>query len=355
MAEYTVKDIAKMVGISTGTVSRVLNGAGNVDPQIVERTIKVLRETGYLENKRYRNRERKAARTNRICVIAPGMSPAWSNNSLWTNYFSGIELACRSRNYKCEIHFAESGVSPLDIAKSLQSCDGVLMKTPTVLPDFLPFLKKEIPLVCFGGFNPLLECPQFVLDNHACGMLATETLLQMGHRDVVFVNHESGHRMFVGRCLGYIETMRYSGLFRPDRIIEIPGNPELEYEPVTVLPDMSGVVQNILVMHPRPTAVIMANDWAAAAFFNACAAAGVRIPGDISVISFDNYISICEILNPPLSSVALPLAEAAEFAARTLFDLIEHIGVPRQNVAFTQYFSGKIYLRSSTANIKGEN
>jgi len=211
MADYTVKDIAKMAGISTGTVSRVLNGAGNVDPEIVERAMKVLRDTGYLENKRYRNRERKTARTNRICVIAPGMSPAWSNNSLWTNYFSGIEQACRSRNYKCEIHFAEPGVSPLDIAKSLQSCDGVLMKTPTVLPDFLPFLKKEIPLVCFGGFNPLLECPQFVLDNHACGMLVTETLLQLGHRDIVFVNHESGHRMFVGRCIGYMETMRCAG------------------------------------------------------------------------------------------------------------------------------------------------
>ena len=75
--EITIKDVAKLVGFSTGTVSRVLNGAPNVNPEINSRILRVLKESGYLAKERYRPGRRTRRCGSRICMLAPDMSANW--------------------------------------------------------------------------------------------------------------------------------------------------------------------------------------------------------------------------------------------------------------------------------------
>ena len=90
MSDYTIKDIARMAGVSTGTVSRVLNGADNIAPDLYARTMEVLRSTNYLESKRRvvaAGTESKVRRMmKRICVVTPDMTAAWSGHQLWNEY-----------------------------------------------------------------------------------------------------------------------------------------------------------------------------------------------------------------------------------------------------------------------------
>ena len=331
MSDYTIKDIARMAGVSTGTVSRVLNGADNIAPGLYAKTMEVLKSTNYLESKRrvVAGTEPKTRKSiKRICVVTPDMTAAWSGHQLWNEYLHGIENACRAANCRYEVQFASPGLSPEEQAESLSSSDGILIK------------------------NALeVLCPQIAIDNYAVGVVMTEHFLKMGHTRIAFVNHETHHKMFVTRERGYVETMRAAGLYDEKLLLEHKTYPGREFSPLRTLPDMRSTLDRLLRMTPLPTAVVFVNDWAAAGFYQACQAQGVAIPDIFSVCGVDNTLSICEILNPALSSFELPWSRVSEFAAASLIEMIDGIGRHRMNVTSVQYLGGKLVLRNSIRKI----
>ncbi len=350
MSDYTIKDIARMAGVSTGTVSRVLNGADNIAPGLYAKTMEVLKSTNYLESKRRviagtEPKTRKAMK--RICVVTPDMTSAWSGHHLWNEYLHGIENACRAANCRYEVQFASPELSPAEQAESLVSSDGILIKSSFDVPDFMQFLPPELPVVGFGSYNPGMLCPQIAIDNYAVGVVMTEHFLKMGHTRIAFVNHETHHKMFVARERGYVETMRAAGLYDEALLIEHKTYPDREFSPLQSLPDMKPCLSELLRVTPRPTAIVFVNDWAAAGFYQACQARNIAIPDTFSVCGVDNTLSICEILNPSLSSFELPWSKVSEFAAASLIEMIEGIGRHRMNVTSVQYLGGRLVLRDS--------
>lgn len=343
-----------MAGVSTGTVSRVLNGADNIAPDLYEKTMKVLRSTNYLEAKRrvVAGTEPKTGNAmKRICVVTPDMTSAWSGHQLWNEYLHGIENACRAANCRYEVQFSSPELSPERLAESLASSDGVLIKSAFDVPAFMKFLPEELPVVGFGSYNPGMVCPQIAIDNYAVGVVMTEHFLKMGHTRIAFVNHETHHKMFVTREQGYIETMRAAGLYDDALLIEHKTVLEKEFSPLQSLPDMNLILGNLLSITPRPTAVVFVNDWAAAGFYQACQTRGIAIPDAFSVCGVDNTLSICEILNPSLSSFELPWSKVSEFAAASLIEMINGIGRHRMNLTSVQYLGGRLVLRNSIREI----
>lgn len=354
MSDYTIKDIARMAGVSTGTVSRVLNGADNIAPGLYAKTMEVLRSTNYLENKRRvvagtEPRSRKSMK--RICVVTPDMTAAWSGHQLWNEYLHGIENACRAANCRYEVQFASPDLTPEEQAESMASSDGILIKNSLEVPEFMKFLPPEMPVVGFGSYNPGMLCPQIAIDNYAVGVVMTESFLKMGHRRIAFINHETHHKMFITRERGYVETMRAAGLYDESLLIEHKTLPEREFSPLQTLPDMKWTLELLLQMNPRPSAVLFVNDWAAAGFYQACQAQGISIPDVFSVCGVDNTLSICEILNPALSSFELPWSKVSEFAAASLIEMVQGIGRHRMNVTSVQYLGGRLVLRNSIREI----
>lgn len=360
MSNYTIRDIAKMVGVSTGTVSRVLNNADNVDPEIYDRTMAAIKKTNYTPGSKGRkpgskNISREGKATNVISVVSTRMSGAWEGSSLWMKYMEGVEKACRERDFHMIMYFANPLKSDREVMGELmERSSGCLWKSSGESTGYFRKLCANMPVVGFGAYDPLQPVPQVALDDYSAGVVATEKLIKMGHTRIAFVNPESHHKMFVARGQGYVGVMKHHGLFDPAMMFEVPTeeNDERIMLPQSTPPDMGVALKAFLEVSPRPTAVIFANDWAAAGFYRTCKEHGVSIPDEFSVVGIDTTDSMCELLVPRLSSVAMPFSKVAYFAAMKLIDMISGIGSYQQNEASVQYLPGVFYDRESTRQIQ---
>ncbi len=358
MAEYSIRDIARMAGVSVGTVSRILNHATNVDEGIRQRTMEVIRQDNYRSGRRGRRAAARSVttapdRTRTLALISPGMGSAWKSNELWTSYMAGIEAACQERRCRLTLYMADAKQE--DIAREIsRNSDGLLIKMENALPDYLKELITLLPAVGFGAAHTIDPLPQVIVDNNAGGLLATERLLKLGHRRIAFINHEAFNEMFIARSNGYLEVMKSTGHFRPEYLIEFsPQNREegRAVDPEQTPPDMSEALNRLLAIPERPTAVIFGNDWAAFGFLTACRMRGIRIPEEFSIVGMDDTGSLCTLLQPTLSSVAMPFNQVSHFAACTLCDLIEGIGTHQRNTSSVIRIPGVLKQRDSIKTI----
>ncbi len=354
MAEYSIRDIARLAGVSVGTVSRILNNAENVDAGIRERTLEVIRRVGYQARRRGRHAERSSVsamrtegRAHNIALLSPGMSPAWQGNDLWASYMDGIEAACRERGGRVTLYMAD--IKQDDIVREIsRSADGILIKMEATLPDYAKELLRLLPAVGFGAMHSYDALPQVVIDNHAGGMIAAEELMKLGHRRIAFVNHQGQNGIFIARSNGYLEVLKSAGCFRPEYLLELPGSGSGSLiEPETAPPDMTPVLDRLLNLPERPTAVIVGNDWGAVGFLRACETRGIRVPDDLSLVGMDDSGQFCTLLNPALSSAAMPFNRVSHFACCTLCDLIDGVGIHQRNTASIIRIPGEFHARAS--------
>lgn len=356
MARHTIRDIASLAGVSIGTVSRVLNQADNVDPTLRQRTLDIIREINYQPSLRGRPTEQTTERPARkkaqpvLSVVFSEMGEAWRANVLWSSYMAGIERACRERDCICMLHFAGEELTAEKVLRARSA--GVLLKTPDLAPTYLQELADELPVVLFGGYNPQLPFPQVAIDNHAAGLLAVTRLLELGHRRIVFVNHQPERSMFISRAQGALEALEKAGLAQADSLLQLPVyTPEQHTQPQATPPDMSAVLHEVLNRPQRPTALIFANDWAALGFYHCCAERGLGIPEMFSVVGMDDNLALCGAANPPLSSLALPFEKVAYFAACQLIDMIGGAGQHQRDTASALYIPGEFRARGSISRI----
>ena len=358
MADYSIRDIARMAGVSVGTVRRILNNAENVDEGIRRRTMEVIRQVNYRSGRRGRRAEQRGTapsvpeRTRSIALISPGMGSAWKSNELWASYMAGIETACQERRSRLTMYMADSKQEDI-VREIVRNADGILVKMEDTLPDYVKELITLLPAVGFGAAHNFDPLPQVIVDNNAGGVIAAEELLKRGHRRIAFVNHEACNEIFIARSNGYLEVMKSEGSFRPEYLIEFSARAKtkLAVEPEQTPPDMTGVLDRLLVLPERPTAVILANDWAAFGFLQACAIRGVRIPDEFSIIGMDDSGNLCTLLKPTLSSVAMPFNRVSHFAACTLCDLIDGVGVHQRNTSSVVRIPGSLKQRDSIRTI----
>ncbi len=357
MSKYTIKDIAQIAGVSTGTVSRVLNRAGNVAPGIYQRTMDAIKQTDYKPGTPGRKvgHSAKAYRhvaADTIAVLFSDMSLEWQHNPLWATYVAGIEKACRERNFHMNIYMGDRNIATEQMAAVLaERAAGALIKTTAKAPEYFASLNNAMPVVGFGAYMPSYSIPQVSIDNNAIGVVAADQLLKLGHHKIAFVNPESNRPDFIARAQGYIEVMKREGLYDSALLLEgqLPG--EYPSRPLASPGDMSWVFEHFKRHGVHPSAVIFANDWHAYGFYRTCAARGISIPDDFSVVGMDNVGTLCDILNPSLSSMELPFMDVACFAANTLIDILQGAGKHLLGRSSAHYISGRFILRDSVKDL----
>ena len=357
MPEYTIRDIAKMAGVSVGTVSRILNHADNVSEDIRSRTLDIIAKVNYQAAPRGRRTAQssgvvkvaanhKVLRRN-IALLLPGVTREWMHNQLWMAYLSGIESAMHSRNGRLTIFTADC--NPDEVAgEIIGRAEGVLLKVQSPVPEYVREIMSHLPVVGFGIEKMSSPIPQVVIDNNFGGVIATEKLLELGHTQIAFVNHENRNYPFIARSNGYVEVMKKHGLFDPAYLFELPGKDRnLAITPEKTPPNLDSIVEAMQQLKVFPTAAVVANDWGAFGLMRSCEKYGIKIPQDLSIIGMDTSGNLCDILQPALSSVEMPFAQAAEFAAHTLMDILDHVGSYKENTASVMNIPGKLILRDS--------
>ena len=323
----TVRDIAAKAGVSLGTVNRVMNNAANIDPELREHTLSVIRQSNYVPLRRpRRNSRRNLAEGGRIAVLFCDISFQWNESYFSRSYAEEINDAAEAYQVRTEF-FTVRNFFDDKLIQRLLKFDGILIKHRFSPEDEnvkrLNDLTDQVPAV---GFGPNFSCcrySQIFLDNRSAGALAAEELYRRGHRVIAFIDTDPRNEMFRARGDGFRETMQRYGLWKPElyfhRKIATVASPDLDPVP----PPLDGPLAKILDFPEKVTGAVVVNDWGCVGLYRACVARGVRIPEERSILGFDNEISICASLNPPLSSINNPLHDIGKTAALELFSRID--------------------------------
>jgi LacI family transcriptional regulator len=314
---FTIKDIANRAGVSPGTVSKVLNDAPGVGPETRARIRRLVQELDYEPNALAHGLA--ARRTGNIGVIVPHTGSYFLGGSYWPLLLTSIAEQSAAKNLNVVLSTARSDEDVESAYRSLlkgRKVDGVIVGGEDFgLRQHSELLLKNVPFVMVGKAALLPQC--FVdADNVGGGALMARHLISLGHRRIALVVGPSRYPASVDRASGFTATMEAAGLdpliisseFRPDAA--------------------RGAVQALLTREPRPTALCLAASDLVTAGLVAIGAAGLRVPGDIALVAFDDHPLYVHFA-PALTAVDQPVYEMGACAVKMLLTLIEgHVPDP---------------------------
>lgn len=311
----SIKDIARMAGVSPSTVSRVLNNRDYVRADIREKVQALVREHGYVQNQVARSMVLQ--RTFTIGIVIPD-----TFNMFQRQLFATIERNLGMRGYRTMFFFLNMEEGSEDACLNrlrAESLDGVIMMHEVQSERFYQFLLKSGKPVALCTFErPTLNFPSVYVDEVAAARLAGDYLIRLGHRTIGLL---SG-RYFSFSALrrkGFLSALEAGGLaFTPDA--------EFVTDAYNSEAGRQGMLR-LLEKHLPITAVFAITDELAIGAMRAVFEAGLRVPDDISVIGFDD-IDISAFMTPGLSTIHQPIKEMGEETASLICAMIDGQSIP---------------------------
>jgi len=335
----TIADVAAASGFGVGTVSRVINGAANVRDATRKSVLKVIDQLGYRPSHLAASLSRGTPRT--MAIVVPHLTRPSAVMRL-----AGALAVLDEQGYDtvvCNVDTPEQRDHHLAALTKRHRADGVLVVSLRLSRgQLLSFQRAGVPLVTVDVLAP--GVPQTVTDDVAGGWRATEHLLSLGHRRIGFVGDTAarvsatslGFASSQHRLAGYRRALAAAGIDYDPRLVRRgphgPANAEALAAELLALPD-------------RPSAIFAASDTQAMGVLTAADRCGVQVPGQLSVIGFDD-IESAGLLG--LSTVRQPLEHSGAEGARRLCALLraERVTPLRQQLAL------EVVHRSSTASFQ---
>lgn len=326
-----IKQIAEMAGVSITTVSHVVNGTRFVSQERRDRVLEVMRRLNYRPNRLASGL--RQCKSSTIGIVVPDIT-----NPYFAEIARGVEDACFENNYSAII--CNSDAKPETEAHYLsmlaeKQTDGIVLVNVGKRGSKSPAkLIPDIPLVMLDRELPGLAVDSIQVDNGLGGRMAAEHLFNLGHRRIACIGGKPDVHPSWDRVDGFVDFMRQAGAPLPARMI-FTGDFQF----------MSGyaMAKKAMVGATPPTAFFVANDLMACGTIRALSELGLRIPGDVSVVGFDD-IMLSEMFNPPLTTIGQPRLEMGRTAVRLLLERIANPGLaPRRSM-----LPLKLVVRQST-------
>lgn len=268
----TIRDIANQLGISTSTVSKVINGKGSISPELRQKVLAAVEAVNYQPNLNAKSLRTRT--TNTIGVILPDII-----NLFYCYLMKGIEAKCQEQDFSVLVGTCNNNYQRekdyYDLFQS-KNVSGMIIVT---IGDMSRF-RQDAAMV--NTINEQRETDTGVdwvsIDNHSAMCDLSQYLINLGHREIAFVN--SGHLDSVScfRQQGYTDCLKANG---------IPLREELIYEGGLFFDDGYRIGKKIILGNNMPSAVICHNNTIAYGVSKAFREAGYRIPEDISIACFD--------------------------------------------------------------------
>ena len=299
----TLREIAKAVGVSSGTVSRVLNFDATLSVTAETRRA-IIEKAESLNYETPRNRLRKAERKIGKIALVHFLSP---DQELSDPYYVALRLGVERR---CHSHGIEStklyNTNALLNPSMVRNASGVIV-VGAYDETGIEWLVRHCRHLVFADFSPASDEFDSVQNDFALATLKLlNALSAMDYRRIAFLGWEAGRgrgAFAEVRCRTYVEWAKQRGQFDPDFCLTDRNTEESGYHLARKL--MSGT--------KRPDVIVTANDNVAVGAYRALHELGVKIGEDVAVASF-NDISVAQFLHPPLSTVRLPAEEIGEAA-----------------------------------------
>ncbi|MDR1956029.1 MAG: LacI family transcriptional regulator [Treponema sp.] len=327
-----IKDIAKKVGMSPATVSRVINGKKHVNPQRREQILKLIEETGYVPNKAARSMVLQRSYT--VGIVIPT-----TFNIFQRQLFSIMEKRLESFGYYTLFLFVnfntESETECLNRLKA-EKLDGFIMIHEIKSPYFYEYLESvNLPVVTatfrYGSI------PGIHVDEEKAAFEAINHLVNLGHRKINLL--VGGDFSFSKqRMEGYYKALGAAGIERDERRVFLARQYTMEYG--------INAMREMLLRGRDFTALFAATDELAIGAIRALRDEGVRVPEDVSVIGFDD-IEIANYTVPRLTTIHQPITEIGEETALALHRQINGSNPVKQD----RTLSYQLSIRESTARV----
>jgi LacI family transcriptional regulator, galactose operon repressor len=310
----TIRDVASNAGVSVTTVSRVLNGKDDISEETTKKVLAVVQELGYASSLAARGM--RSHRTNVIGLIIPDVASYYCQEIL-----RGVNQAIAKLD-KALIVYTSGVIDRENIALHERSyvallngsiTDGAIVVTPTATR----FI-THAPLVIIDPNNEAPDYPSIIATNQEGALAAMKYLTGLGHRRIGYI---TGRMELVSsnlRLHGYKDGLAAAGIPLSEDSIEIG-----DYTTET-----AAVCARMLLSRPdRPTAIFAANDMSAMGVYQTARELGLQIPGDLSVMGFDN-LHEAAYLDPPLTTIDQFIEKMGTLATEMLVKLMEGESLP---------------------------
>lgn len=333
----SIKDIASRANVSISTVSRIINNSKYVAPELVERVNSIIEETGYTPDQIARSMVTK--KTKLIGVIIPDISQRF-----YSTLLSGIEEVTSTYDYNiliCNINEnLEKEYKYLNILKSMRA-DGIIIMHEKFSPKVENFLSTvKVPIVLSSVKSRNLNALSVNIDDCKASYDAVEHLIKLGHKKIAMIGGDmeditTGKNRFAG----YRQVLQDHGVEYNKAYFRI-GNFRID--------DGYKAMEGILKAPVRPTAVFVVSDEMAIGAVNCITDKGLTVPGDISVIGFDD-IDLASVVKPKLTTVHQPIKEIGRMSAELLINQLENKSINVKEVVINH----SLILRDSCGKPPG--
>lgn len=327
----TIYDVAKQAGVSSKTVSRVLNGDAPVNERTRKAVESAIAELGYIPSNAARSMRSQRSGLVGMITGAISMSPGPADAVGLPDIFivQGVQRVLAENGKTLLI--ADTGGHAERVPELVQTflehrVEGLIYIADYHKEVHLPAVLHSRPVVlanCFDERGTAAVVPDDEAGQH--GLVSG--LIARGHRRVGFLTLPERHVARGLRLAGYRRALDEAGIgFDPALIVT-----GAVVDPVHEFDYLWDALDRLLSLPERPSVICCANDKMAMRVYALLADRGLRVPTDISVAGYDDYRTICEHLHPTLTSVELPYGAMGLRAAEKLLRLINDAPKPDEN------------------------
>ena len=336
MIKRTMRDVARLAGVSVATVSAVINSSATVSEVRAKRVRDAMEALDYYPDQVARSL--KVGRTNVVGMVVPDIT-----NIFFPQLIRGVEDAARQRGYS--VILCDSNEDPEEERRHLDTLfsrrvDGVLIACSDPSAGYEHLMRRRFPIVFVDRIPRGMVHGGVSTDNVDAGLRATNHLIELGHKRIAFITGKLGLSPHYGRLEGFRRAMQSSGLpireeFLREGDLEIESGRRLGIE--------------LLSLNPRPTAIISTNNRMLLGLAGAFADLGIPCPSGVSVVGFDDSVWT-EHFTPGMTVMAQPAFEMGTAAFTMLLSRMQPEQAEESQEPDLQLFPAELRVRGSTAS-----
>ena len=326
----TLRDVARLAGVSHQTVSRVINGSEDVLPETRANVEAAIKQLGYRPNAIARSMAR--GQTHTLACISPNLT-----DYTFASVIEGAETEARQHDY---FLLSSSATDPdafhalVDELVGHRRVDGLIVINP-YSDDRFQHIPEKFPVVFVGAQSHEQKISSVCLDDEKVAYEATRHLISLGHTDIALVTGPMEEDCSLDRTEGYRRALQEAGIpFDDSKIIEGDWSATSGQDALLSFVEQGRV----------PTAVFAQNDRMAMGVLRAARDVNIKVPTQLAVIGVDD-MPLSSYFDPPLTTMRQDMPRIGQEATRMLLDIIQKKNTDQRGVKL----SAELVVRQSTS------